>query len=810
MKNTKMTIATTALILLLTFAALMAGISAVTAEKIITYSGISVQPKIVGLGESITVNAYITPQPESTRKVYEGVYFVFTKPDGTTVTEGPVTTEFGPNEGAGTGTCWFTYIPDKIGDWSVKLTWAGDDTHEGTESEAFKFTVQSEPLPLTPSVPLPTGFWERPISAENIEWYQISGGWYYSDKTANYNASGTSFNPYTKAPETAHILWTHQPYIGGLVGGDYGGAYHGSAYYSAHYYPTPFTVIMGGRAYYVSDDGIHCLDERTGEELWTPAVPIPGTSPGGTSMSYTAALWAVPEYTTYANRETGQEVLTTPVLWTISGRQIVGEEAIAAAITKYDASRGTVLMILTPPVDQSFGKTYFVPSEHAAYTQMSVTYPNGTKGTRLVKWDTIGTQRNFTERTIWDVPAPKNWNWYMGIWGDVLISARAWGNAPCGLTGVSATTGELLWDNQTLGDIVLNCPGTLAYGKVYYSDSLHRTIHAFDILTGREIWESDPREYPWGAFTAYNEGAAYGKVYMQSYDGYIYAYDAETGKTVWKFYSGDTTETPYGTRPFWSGIAIADGKVYAGTSEHSPTPPFMRGCRLYCLDANTGDELWSIAFANGGDKSIADGTLIASNEYDSTMYAFDKGQTATTVTASPKVSARGSSVLIEGTILDQSPAQPGTPAVSDASMSAWMEYLHMQKPKPEDVTGVTAELRVVHPDGHVEWIYTVTTDEYGNYAHIYNPPTEGVYKIIATFTGSASYWSSSEETTIGVTEASSAAQLIESEQPAHSEQLAEALLTIDITTEQIIVTVVAVVIVIAAVSFYLLRRRRIK
>lgn len=792
MEKKKTSITAIALILMLTISAsLITNILVVFGQKIVVDVFVGVSPRIVMLGDSVLVNGFITPHPETWRKVYEGLYFVFTRPDGTTDTVGPITTELGPNESTGTGTTWFTYEPDKIGDWTVKLTWDGDDAHEGAESKPFEFTVQSELVPKMEPVPLPTGYWEHPISAENSEWYKISGGWYFSDKTANFNASCTSFNPYSKAPETAHVLWTHQPYIGGLVGGNYGGAYGESAFYSAHYYPSPFTAIMGGRVYYVSDDGIHCLDERTGEELWTPAIPIPGTSGGGTSMSYTAALWAVPEYTTYANRETAQLPLTTPVLWTISGRQIGGEEALAAAITKYDASRGAVLMILTPPEGQSFGKTYFVPSEHCAYSQMS-----SPTGTRLVKWDTIGTQRNFTERIIWDKPAPEKWYWFFGVCEDVLVSAHGWGLTPSGLTAVNATTGELLWDNHPI-DGVLNMAGAMSYNKIYYPDSLHMTTHAFDLFTGDEIWESEPREAPWGPFTAYNEAVAYNKIYMQSYDGYIYAYNADTGKTEWKFYSGDTTETPYGTWPWWSGIAVADEKVYAGTSEHSPTPPFMKGCKLYCLDADTGDEIWSIAFANGGGKSIADGTLIATNEYDSTMYAFAKGQTATTVTGPDTVQSLGTPILIKGTITDQSPAQLGTPCVSDEDMTAWMEHLHMQKPCPEDVTGVQVKLAAVDSNGKTVEIGTVTSDAYGMFKKMWTPESEGEYTITATFEGTKSYWSSYAETAIGVGPAPSPDGQIQPEPEAPW-----------LTTEVAIILAVVAVVVIGIVGYWALRKRQ--
>ena len=146
-------------------------------------------------------------------------------------------------------------------------------------------------------------------------------------------------------------------------------------------------------------------------------------------------------------------------------------------------------------------------------------------------------------------------------------------------------------------------------------------------------------------------------------------------------------ETPYSTWPFGSlGAVAADGKVFIASSEHSPTV-FFRGERIYAIDAFTGEEVWSILFSGRGmPSSVAMGVLVAENEGQGFTYAFGKGETETTVSASQKVISQGSSMLIEGTVMDMSPAQPNTPAIADESMSEWMEYLHMQQPKPTAVS----------------------------------------------------------------------------------------------------------------------------
>jgi hypothetical protein len=145
------------------------------------------------------------------------------------------------------------------------------------------------------------------------------------------------------------------------------------------------------------------------------------------------------------------------------------------------------------------------------------------------------------------------------------------------------------------------------------------------------------------------------------------------------------------------------------------------------------------------------------------IYCIGKGPSATTVTATPKVSTHGDSVLVEGTVVDiaagtqqheQAARFPsGVPAVSDESVSAWMEYVYMQKPLPDNVTGVEVVLETLDPNGNFYEIGRATTDASGLYSYMFTPEVPGKYTIIASFKGSESYWGSHAETAIGVNEA---------------------------------------------------------
>jgi outer membrane protein assembly factor BamB len=159
-------------------------------------------------------------------------------------------------------------------------------------------------------------------------------------------------------------------------------------------------------------------------------------------------------------------------------------------------------------------------------------------------------------------------------------------------------TGAQLWtkelDYVDMGTTTLQLPNGLHPSW----DAVTRRVHAYDIKTGNEIWVSDPiGEYPWGS-QAYPWGLAYDHIYFGAYDGRIHAIDVTTGKTTWSSdYAGDTTETPFGTWAFYSGMVIADGKIYQGGSEHTATQPRIRGNRFFCIDAHTGKFLWNISGA---------------------------------------------------------------------------------------------------------------------------------------------------------------------------------------------------------------------
>jgi hypothetical protein len=167
-------------------------------------------------------------------------------------------------------------------------------------------------------------------------------------------------------------------------------------------------------------------------------------------------------------------------------------------------------------------------------------------------------------------------------------------------------------------------------------------------------------------------------------------------------------------------------------------------------------------FSGGaGIIEIADGYIMAGNDYDNRMYVYGKGPSATTVAASPKVSVHGSGVLIEGMVTDESPGAKefsqsrglNVPAIADADQQAWMEYMYLQQAMPTSAKGVEVSLDAIDPNNNFVHIATVTSDSSGMYKKMFTPEVPGEYTIIATFAGSESYYSSYAETALGVSPA---------------------------------------------------------
>jgi hypothetical protein len=296
-----------------------------------------------------------------------------------------------------------------------------------------------------------------------------------------------------------------------------------------------------------------------------------------------------------------------------------------------------------------------------------------------------------------------------------------------------------------------------------------RKHYGFSTEDGTYQWETDSEHwldaYGWGN-VEHTWYFAYGKLYSVGVAGIVYAYDLETGDTAWTYVMSDAYGEPVTGDNWWGWISvIADGKVYVGTLEHSAEMPIPRGGPFICLNATTGEEIWRVngMFRQtrwGGNAVIGDSIIATMDTYDQRIYSVGKGPSAVKVAAGPKTLTLGSSVVIEGMVTDISAGTEdedmklrfpnGVPAVSDASMSAWMLYVYKQFQKPQNATGVEVILSVLDANNNGREIGRTTTDTNGFFKFSWKPDIEGAYTVYASFDGSKAYWPSQAQTAFAV------------------------------------------------------------
>jgi hypothetical protein len=137
-------------------------------------------------------------------------------------------------------------------------------------------------------------------------------------------------------------------------------------------------------------------------------------------------------------------------------------------------------------------------------------------------------------------------------------------------------------------------------------------------------------------------------------------------------------------------------------------------------------------------------------------------------------------------------------------MTGWMEYLHMQQPKPTNTTGVQVRLTAVDESGNTVPITTVTSDASGFYSAMWTPTTDGKYTIVAEFAGSESYYLSSAKTAVGVAAYASGSPAVT---PSDSPSIAPDPQALPNADMYILIAAAVVIIAVIAVAVVLRRRK---
>jgi hypothetical protein len=786
-----------------------------------TTAYMSFRPNPVGVNQTILVNVWLNPALHVSRYMKDYKVTIM-KPDGTSEVKTM-------DSYRADSTAYFEYVVTQVGTYQFKFEFPGGyfpagnyTAYQGAVFGAgyFSFpgscyytpsstqwqnlTVQTNPVYPWPSAALPTDYWTRPVRPENREWWSIlgnypgtgyqGGGPTWDMLYPNTNpvwSSQYSFHPWVQGPNTGHIVWKRSVTIAGLLGGPAGILTSTSS-------PGTINMIYAGRVYdsYTKpgQNGTiywRCTDLRTGEVYFEQPAATQVTSMFGLLM--TSAL--TPNTIIYAQSGTlevpGAEAVGTysVELATLSGGRLYKWNPATGALT---------LNISIAPLTS--GTIY---NQMGGYV-LSVQNLGTTGPYRLINWTTAGTSTNFTSRIISNtsyasasLPSVIDWQAGYGATVTSLTPPQVGAWYGTNIVGYNLYTGQVLW-NKTIEDTCYSATVCVAdHGKIA-ALMMGGYFLAYDLATGNQAWKSGVMDYPWSepAFGAYAIQSAYGMLYREAYDG-VYAFNWTNGNIVWHYVDKALSmyETPYtdknGTTVYSvnTGGQIVDGKLYTYNTEHTESQPLTRGWGTLCINATTGKLVWRIANPMSIG-ALGDGYLASGDSRDGYQYVFGKGQTQTTVTAPDAVLSKGAGVVIKGTVIDMSPAQPDTPCVSANSMSTQMEYLHLQYPigglwGNATINGVPVTLTAIDPNGNSQNIGTVTTNGYyGTYSFNWTPNLEGNYQIIASFGGDDSYGSSSASTNIVVGAASAT--------PTSSQQQS-------VTTPDYTMTIVAMGIAVMAV-----------
>jgi outer membrane protein assembly factor BamB len=825
------------------------------AWNIPTYAYLSASPRTVGVGETTLLVMWLNTIPPTAGGTggdrWRGFTIDVTAPDGSK-------SQLGPFESGSVGITYTAFNPTQVGTYTLVFSWLGQtlaagvngnpmgmsyvgDYFEPATSDPISLVVTSAPTQPWQEPPVTSGYWSRPLNAQNREWSVLASNWLGGSWLVS------NFQRWGRAPNSPHIVWTQpiaeQPGVSSGHPGGIADAQWPGIPYNTDDYQSPWStpILMNGIIYYNSPGdamspkyGYYAMDLRTGEQLWYNNGTLNNVVISNPSFGEGPALAQ-----SFPRLSFGQLFHYN----SLNGQGIVAYLWMTQGSTWYmlDPDNGNLMMTLTnvpggigiTDQDGSILRYNYNPGTGAVTAwNLTQAIPFGAPGTGTSanQWrPRIGAVINAVNDTSWATyPLPGNGT--NGAWtaADTFHSAYSlnvtiqkglpWVSAPSysmnfGTTQILQDSNRVpqmifSWNNPTAqGDVTggngtfrawaatidygvdgytggpagavgaqsntnLGCGVTVLWSKEYtpptttgnitwingaidYDNRVFtiygketRQFYGYSLDTGEFLWGPTEAQGGWDMYGMAGT-AAYGNLYSCGYDGILHCYDIKTGTQKWTYEATNVGgESPYGNYPI-SILSIADGKVFLGSSEHSPTKPLWRGSYLRAIDAVNGHEAWKIETWVDG-LAIADGYAVCSNHYSNTIQAFGKGPSATTVTASPKVAAVGSPVLIEGTVTDQSPGALGTPAIADGNMQKWMEYLYMQQVIPGDAQGVPVKLTAISESGAISDVGTVTSDMSGMFKTMWTPPASGAYTIIATFEGTNSYDSSYAETAVGV------------------------------------------------------------
>ncbi len=388
-------------------------------------------------------------------------------------------------------------------------------------------------------------------------------------KTANNNPSRNAVSSHAVDAESLSEAWGYDNESKGQI-----------------LFSTP--AVGEGVVVFVTDRGwITALDKRTGDETWSVRI-------GNTNRSSPTIEEGV-VYLSGGNdgHVYALELSTGRVLWSVDvGSPAIYESPLYdngtvyvssglsddAAVTALDAETGSVQW------QQSLGApSYFGGSIGEGLLYIG-SYDNRTLRALSLEdgeevWQITLDNQGFASRPVYED-------------GYLYVASTNFGNGQGALYVIEADSGDVSWQNSSVGDTQAGSP-IVYQDLVLIGSAAQPVVRAFDLETGDEIWVNRD------VGTTLHNGAvtADGTLYIANTNGILYGLDVRTGERIY-----ETTLSDYST----SGIAVTSGKLLV---------PHRSG--IYSYDApgvlsgdvvdNSGDPIEGFALVTDtGKKAEAD------------------------------------------------------------------------------------------------------------------------------------------------------------------------------------------------------------
>jgi len=716
------------------------------AWQIPTFAYVQAEPNPVGVGQPVLIYMWVNQIPDGAQLGdnirFQNYQLTITAPNGAKQTETfPVISDPTSNQG-------YTFVPSQTGTYTLSFTFPGykytytgpvpglfgppapsqyvGDTYMPSNASAT-LTVQQTPLSTTPTAPLPTSYWTRPIYGENSNWYTISSNWLGSSSAAN-QGYGSDFPGDAVGPQTSHVMWKAPLQMGGVVGGN-SFAIQGDTYFEGSAYNNRYTnpIIIDGFLYYtepISFAGATsgptvCVNLQTGQQIWSSNIPA-------LSFGYIYDVQDPNQHGVYPPMlvsSTGGGLFSTgPVNWRFydayTGDPLFNVTNIPSGTSAIGVNGEYLILSLAnygPTTMTPFGPVPSGPAEwylqewnssrlwdnqySGASTSPSIVPPITAGGNpSLLDFNISMPSLDSQSGTPSILEALCN-NELIGMIGSYpggpsLFGAGSW--APYSYFGVNLNAskgaiGSVMWTktyNAPAGNITVEWGGadaTADAGHGVFVEQYKETSQfvGYSMATGEKLWGPTAGQVALDYYNfGYNAGGneegtalAYGKLYSGGYSGIIYCYDLTNGNLLWTYGDGGEgnstgSGTSYPGNYPTSIYAIGGGIVYTTTTAHTAETPLYKGALTRAINATTGKEIWTLSAFTGesgppGTGAIADGFATFFNGYDNSVYVVGRGPSATTVQAPQTPITAGNSVVIQGTVTDISAGTKQTEQASD-------------------------------------------------------------------------------------------------------------------------------------------------